>query len=480
MSMFARLKRSFSTRVKAFISGAVSWAGVNWTTSDLVTALGGAQGRNPQGWLQAFRTCTQLRAPVDRIAEDVASVKFYLKRRLVGQPVGINGKIPAEIIHEANASELESWILRLLKQPNDRMTGTRFRWLLTVYLELVGYAPILIEWATVRLDGKRMRVPSALKPIPPHRLVSIPSKGKPYFRVLDAHGRAVDYNPGDVMWLNYTDPLDPYGMGCGAAQAVDDEVSQLHWANVWNNNFYRQGARPGSIVGLEGASPETKKQIQDSWNSQYVGTHNAWKTLFSEGKIHYTDLSKSHREQDFTGTQQHLGDRCRYNWKMPPELLGDVRNSNRATIQGATQVHQQGNLAPRCLFFEEHFNAFLMPLFGDPTLFLEWCNPVQKTEELMHQALTEGWYSGTVTRDEWRMGHQMDPVGEPWGPMWNVPLNMQGYSVNDQPPAAPSPEQAQMEAVKRVYDAAEALVRGDQGRGRGRPSSNGAGLNGVH
>lgn len=464
--MLARLKQSLATRMKAFIGGTLAWAGVNWT-SDLIAELGGGgSSRNAEAWLKAFRTCTQLRAPVDRICKDAAAVPFWLKRRIKNKPVGINGKVPAEIVHEGNASELESYILGILKRPNSRMTGTQFRWLIGVYLELVGFAPVVVEFANVRLDGKTRRVPSAFKPIPPHRVVSLPTKGKPYFRVMLATGKTHDYQIGEILWLNQVDPLDPYGMGAGAAPAVDDEVSQLHWANVWNNNFYRQGARPGAIVGLEGASPDTKKQIQDSWNSQYVGTHNAWKTLFSEGKVHYTDLSKSHREQDFTGTQQHLGDRLRFNWTMPPELLGDVRNSNRATIQGAEKVHQSGNLAPRCLFFEEHFNLFIIPLFGDPDLFLEWANPVQKTEELMHTALTEGWDSGTVTRDEWRMGHQMDPVGDPWGNMWNVPLNMQGYSMNDQPPAAPSPEQAQMEAVKRVYDAAEELVQGRSRNGK--------------
>lgn len=476
MSLFARIKTRFQARAKALVSGALSWAGVNWT-GDVISALNGAGGRNAQGWLSAFRTCTQLRAPVNRIAEDVAAVPFWLKRRIPGQ-IGLNGKVPATIVHESNANAVEAWILQLLRQPNPRMTGTRFRWLVTVYLETVGYAPILIEWETVRLNGQKIRFPKALKPIAPHRLLSIPTQGKPFFRVAGARGQGVDYPAGDVIWLNVIDVLDPYGLGCGAAAAVDDEVSQITYAGIWNNNFYRQGAHPGTVVALDGVSPESKKMIQAEWESKYTGIHNAWRTLFVDGKVSAQNLSPSHKEQDFTATQQHLGDRLRFNWNMPPELLGDVRNSNRATIQGATQVHQQGNLAPRVLFWQEHLNAYLMPLFGDPDLFLEWANPVQSTEELQHQALTDGYQIGTVTRDQWLMGHQMDPLGEPWGNMLNVPLNMQGYSITDQPPAAAP--QANMEAIQRVYSAAEALVRGDQGHRRGEKAGHSAGFNGLY
>jgi len=474
MSIFARIKSRFQARAKALIGGVLSWAGVNWT-SDLCAQLGGGPARNPQGWLNAFKTCTQLRAPVNRIAEDVAAVPFHLKRRLPGAVV-LNGKVPAEIVHEGNANAVEAWILRLLKQPNPRMTGTRFRWLIEVYLETVGYAPIQIIWETVRLNGRKTQFPAQLKPIPPHRLVSLPDEGKPYFVVLGARGQRVEIEAGSVIWLNLVDVLDPYGMGAGAAAAVDDEVSQIKYAGIWNNNFYRQGAHPGTVVGLDGVSPETKKHIQNEWESKYTGIHNAHRPLFVEGKVSVQAFGPSHKEQDFTATQQHLGDRLRFNWGMPPELLGDVRNSNRATIQGATQVHQQGNLAPRVAFLQEHFNAYLMPLFGDPDLFLEWDNPVQSTEELMHEKLSRGYEIGTVTRDQWLMGHDMDPLGEPWGNQINVPLNMQGHNINDEPPVPQAPDAAKMEAVKRVYAAAEALLGRDQGDRRNGAARNGAGV----
>lgn len=462
-----------ATRVKGLLGGVLNWAGVNWS-SDVVSALGGGGTRGVKAWLRAYKTTTQVRAPVDRIAIDTSTVKFHLKRRIKNQAVGINGKVPATIIHEANANAVEAWILNLLKHPNPRMTGTQFRRLIIVWLEMVGYAPLEIEWEKVRLNGKWTKFPKHLYPIAPHRIISLPTEKKPFFQVRGARGNTVEISPGDIIWLSDIDVLDPYGPGAGTAEAIDDEVSQLTYAGVWNNNFYRQGAHPGTVVGLDGVSPETKKQIEQTWESKYTGIHNAHRTLFVDGKATVSNLGPTHREQDFVQTQQHLGDRCRFNWKMPPELLGDVRNSNRATIQGATQVHQAGNLSWRCLFLEEHLNLFLMPLFGDPDLFLEWANPVQKTEELMHEALTDGWDSGTVTRDEWRMGHQMDPVGDPWGSMWNVPLNMQGYQLSDQPPAPQAPGKAQMEAIRRVYAAAEALCGRDQSdRREGSPRASG-------
>lgn len=475
--MITRLKDRITARIKSALAGAISWAGVNWS-SDVISALGGGgRGRGPEAWLKAFRENAQVRGPVDRVATDTAAVRIHLRRRLAGA-VGLNGKPPSEEIYDQTASEIEARVLRLVKQPNPGMTGSKFRHLCEVWLEMCGFAPCLIEWEEIPItQRRRLKVPKNLWPIAPHRLVSLPSADKPYFVFLGGRGRRVQVDPGDVFWRNRLDVLEPYGPGCGAAMAVDDEVSQIHYAGLWNNNFYRQGAHPGALVALDGASETTKKSIQANWDSKHVGIHNAHRTLFVEGKVDVKMLSGSHKEQDFVATMQHLGDRIRFNWRVPPELLGDVRNSNRATAQAAEYIHQSGNLTGRVCSLEEDWNLYLVPLFGQNDLYLEWDNPVRQTEELVHQRLTDGYTVGTVTRDEWRMGSGMDPRGGALGPCYSVPLNMQQVPENG--PVPVSPDAAQMEAVKRVYDAAEALVRGDQSRGRGSQARNGSGLHSL-
>lgn len=467
MNFLARIRKGIALRAKSLIGGAISWAGVDW--GGYLSNFGSDSApRDVGAWLKAFKRVGQIRSVVNRIAEDVAAVPFHLYRRIDG-PVGIDGKEPAAMVTRASAgNEFEARLLELMRKPSPAMTGSRWRWLLVTWLNMTGFAPLLIEWE--RVGG--VKVPKWLHPVPPQRIVGIPTKDKPFFRVRNAKGRVENYSPSDIIWISYPDVEDPYGMGAAPALAVDDEVNQIGAKDVWNNNFFRQGAHPGAIVGVEGMTPETKKQLQDEWNSKYTGVNNAHKTLFLPNKVTLNNLSPVHKELDFVASDQRLGDRLRFNWGMPPELLGDVRNSNRATIQGAEKVHQQGNLAPCCLFLEENWNDYIVPLFPVNGLFVRYANPVKQTEEQHHQELTDGLEHGAVTADEWRMGHKMDPWGAPWGNRFGAPLNTQWVSLDS------TPEEENARAA--ITAAAKALDRRHQEGRRGELSGYGAGLNGRH
>lgn len=467
MSFLARLKKTFAVRAKALLGGAISWAGVDWGGYLSQVECSDAP-RDAGAWLRVFKRNGQVMAPINRIAEDVAAVPFHLMRKIDG-PVGMDGKQPAEQVVEVTASETERRLLRLMKRPSPRMTGSRWRWLIMVYLKTVGYAPLLIEWEQI---GRGERYPKALHPVVPSRVMSIPTADKPYFRFRGAKGRTTEVAPGDVVWISYPDVEDPYGMGAGPCQAVDDEVSQLHWSGVWNNNYFRQGARPGSVVSVEGMTPDTKKQLEAEWQSKYTGVHNAHKTLFLPHKVSVAPFGPAHKDLDFVAGEQSRGDRIRFVFGMPPELLGDVRNSNRATIQGAEKVHQTGNLAPACLFLEESWNDWIVPLFGDESLFVSYSNPVRQTEEMQHQALTDGLEHGAVTRDEWRMGHKMDPWGPPHGNQYGQPLNTTWVSL-DGPPLLPQHD-TEEEVARAFAAAAKALHRGGEGYRHGGQARNGS------
>lgn len=467
MNFLARLKKSFTLRAKSLIGGAISWAGVDW--GGYISSYGSdCAPRDVGAWLRAFKRVGQVRAVVNRIAEDVAAVPFHLYRRIDG-PVGLDGKEPCEMVTRANAAnEFEARLLELMRKPSPAMTGSRWRWLLVSWLNMCGFAPLLIEWETVG----RVKVPKWLHPIPPQRIVGIPTKDKPYFQVRTAKGKTDRYSPEDIIWISYPDVEDPYGMGAAPALAVDDEVNQIAAKDVWNNNFFRQGAHPGAIVSVDGMTDAVKKQLETEWNSKYQGVHNAHKTLFlSTGKVTVNQMRQGHKDLDYVNGDQRLGDRVRFNWNMPPELVGDVRNSNRATIQGAEKVHQQGNLAPACLFLEENWNDYIVPLFPVEGLFVRYANPVKQTEEQHHLELTEGLEHGAVTRDEWRMGHKMDPWGAPHGNQYGQPLNTTWVSL-DGPPVFNQPNE---EDVTRAFAAfAKALHRGGEGYRPGGQASNGS------
>jgi len=389
-------------------------------------------GRNP--WLYA--------GP-DIIAQDMASVPWHLYRKLPG-PVGPHGRAP-------RVEVLEHPFLELWRHPNDAHIGWTFRYLLNVYLDLVGECPILVEREPVDPETRRrgdLR-PRGLWPIPPHWVLDMPTVANPTWKLV-LGGQVQDIPAGEVIWLARPHPLQPYGRGLGPGQVLDDEVSQWEYATKWNSAFWRNGGRPGAIVAIPGMDEDTERRIQEKWNSNYQGVMNAFKTHFigmtAEGGANvrsaYYDLSATHREADFLGTLNHHRDTIMQSvYRIPPEQYGNVDNSNRSTIEGSEYVHQARNLRPRVAYQAECWAAYLLPLYDDPDLIFEAEDPVRKTQQFALEQASEGFKLGALTRNEWRVANDFDPDPE-HGEVYLTPLN----TVEEGPQAQERPEEGEQDA----------------------------------
>lgn len=407
---------------------------------------GGGTRRTAAGVLEAFNHQPWLYAGADIIAQDMASIRWHLYRRRLG-PVGANGKPPRDEI-------LDHPFLDLWNHPNDVMIGWTFRYLVSLYLDLPGECPVLVERPPVN-PAKRRRddlQPQGLWPIPPHWVLDFPRPSYPAWRV-NFGGQIQDIPAGEVLWLCRPNPINPYGRGLGPAQVLTDELAQYEYATKWNSAFWRNGGRPGAIVAIPGMDESTEKRIQEQWNSDYQGVMNAFKTHFigmtAEGGANvrsaFYDLSANQRESDFLGTLDHLRDVVmQAGFRVPPEQYGNPENSNRATIEGSEYVHQSRNLRPRANYQSECWGTYLLPLYGDRTLMFEAEDPVRATLEFTLQRASEGFKLGAITRNEWRQQNDFD-MDPKHGDVYLTPMN----TFEEGPHAQERPESTQ-QAAKRL------------------------------
>ncbi|MHB2015366.1 MAG: phage portal protein [Candidatus Xenobia bacterium] len=370
--------------------------------------------RNLTQWLAAYAEVPYLKV-VYRHAQDVAKVEWHLYRRDPDNP-----KLRTEV-HDHP-------FLDLLRVPNPWFSWRRVRYLNQIYTHSCG------EWFLWIQREQPFGPPIALWPIPPHWVAAIPQwrqtkAGVAYFDVMYrftfAGGEMFEMPFTEIIWHQEPNPLNPYWRGLGTVQGVDDEVSQLEFMAKWNNSYFRNSAVPGVIVSMQGAREDQMDRLEAWWLKKHAGFARAFIPAFVNEKTSVQVVSKNHQEMDYVNSKKDLRDTVYQNFTTPPEIMGVMENSNRASIDSAMYFHTLQNVVPRLQDEREAYNNYLVPLYDDPLLYYDYDNPVRESSEFILRRADEGLTRGALTVDEWRVDNGYAPLGpERGGDERYVPQNV--------------------------------------------------------
>lgn len=403
-----------------------------WSGHDL-----GNTRRSTRQWLEAFETHCRLQAVVNRIATDVSKTKWIL---LEDDPE--TGK-PREVRdHPLVAFLHDPWKTCVGGSLNDLC------WMIQAGLELEGNAYLRPRWGDPQSQD-----PTEVWPIPVHAVDSVPTVNQPWFGIADHFHQTVDrLRPAEVIWFRRPSLINPFGKGVGIASSLDDEISQDIWAGKFNNAWFRNGARPDLVVQVNEASRLERRRMEEEWNTRYGGFWNSFKTAFvnAETKLHV--LTANHKDMEFQAGRKLLRDIIFQTFGVPPEIMGVVENSNRATAEAALYIYSLQCILPRVQSLCANFNRLLVPLFVNPSrpVYLGFENPVRETEEFKLEKAIELFKAGAITRDECRDVTGFDPMGGLRGEELLVPVNMTSIGPADArpaPPKGPEPKEARRNLV---------------------------------
>jgi hypothetical protein len=177
--------------------------------------------------------------------------------------------------------------------------------------------------------------------------------------------------------------------------------------------------------------------MEDWWTSKHAGFAKAFIPAFVNSKTTTVSLlnGASHTEMQFSQGVKILADFLRQNWNVPPELLGDMSQTQGNAYDAALRVHAEGNIVPRADDDQEDWNYYLLPLFCqhpdlEPNfdtkgLFLAYDSPVQETHDFRLKRANEGLTRGAWKVDEYRVETGRKPLGpEAGGEDRLVPVNV--------------------------------------------------------
>lgn len=336
-------------------------------------------------------------------------------------------------------------IIDLLEGFNPAMTGMAGFKLTEIYIDLVGEA----FWLKER---NALGVPVALWPLAPPWIESTPTPNKPFFSVSwGAWRMAVPEQ--DIVWFCDLDPARPYWRGAGTGAALADELETDEYAAKHTKREFFNNAVPELLVTADGLSEDETRRLERDWKHKNRGFFKALQVYFLNRKVDVKPLGQSFKSLQLIELRKWERDIIIEVFGVPPEILGIVNESKRATVDAADFLFARWVVTPRLELIRSVMQERLVPDF-DERLIIDYESPVQEDKERqLNAAKAAPW---ALTIDEWRALQGHDPLPDNRGRVHMAPPqvlptvfperdddgNLIEEEVEVQPPAVPAPAPA--------------------------------------
>ena len=447
--------RSWASRVyRAATSSAPSReAGLFWPTSQ-----GDTLPRGTSDILNAYAALPWLRAVTGRIGQAISSVDWQLyavrqpQQRATLEPwlqrahAATRRKAIQQLISQDGATEIKNHpLLDTLHAGNDTHTGVQLWRATQTAIDLVGES----FWLKAR---NALGAPAALWCIPPTWVDETPTPGRQTYK-LNLRGRRAELPAEEIVWFADPNPANPYGRGTGLASTLGDELATDEYAAKLVRTFFTSGARPDFIVSPKSADGGIDKSEIDRFRNEWVNRHQGysrgWEPYMAGQELNVHEFSKDFQSMQLTELRRYERDTIIQVYGVPPELLGVVENSNRATIESAEYIFTRWVLVPRLELLRSILQERLVPDY-DERLVIDYASPVPADSARQLAASQAAPY--TLTVNEWRSLQGLPKI--PDGEVKMVPPNLIPMGRLDEepepmieepppptfgPPAAPKP-----------------------------------------
>lgn len=265
-------------------------------------------------------------------------------------------------------------IQQLIEDPNYFHSKFTFFWLLSVYLLSTGSCYLYIQD-----DG-------SILPLSSRQITH--QGGRDYVIKLWNSDRRKGRLGDNLAKVRLPDVREPYltGSGYGSSAGAELDISRAareHESAVLHNN-----ARPDMLVNFDGVSEEQFNAVKQAWKNEHKGSQKSGKIgFFNSAGVSVETLNTSFRDLGFIDLRKHSSDVIRKSFGIPPELLGQVENSNRATIEAAFYLFSKNVLEPKLKLIISALNSNLIPMITDEKIKLSFENVVPEDKDRKMSAM---------------------------------------------------------------------------------------------
>lgn len=370
--------------------------------------------------LQLYRDAPNLRMVSHKIAYNFASVRWQLYARKGKAGSGksyINDaayKRASFVERQAmrrkgiESGELEPIeahpFLTLLERPNELMTGRAFRHVGQVHLDLLGETYIVF-------DTDNAGMPIRMWVIPPTWITELPTVAQPRY-MINIDGVRVPVPVTNVVVIRDPNPMDPFGRGVGTGMALADELDVDEYAAKHLSSWFHNKGMPDMIVGLEGANQAVVERAKRAWENTLRGLTKQYRTHWTGAKLNVERLDTTFKDMALIEIRKYERDTIIQTYGVPPEKLGIITNSNRATSEASHFIFANDVLVPRLELWRSELQFKIIEKY-DERLLLDYESPVPGDREFTRSMMQS--FQEIFTIDEIRALADMPPLPDDKG-----------------------------------------------------------------
>ena len=399
----------------------------------------GAKGSTSQ-MLTAYSSLPWLRASFGKVADGIGSAVWYVEaassnKKYIKLPTWANANgegrksIRKKLTKVNTKSPIEvneifdHIILETLANPNPFMTGPALMSLTALHIDLTGEA---VWWVKTK-DVAGERVPTEYWPIPPSWISERPKSTSDTFKV-NADGFPKEIPISNVIWFRDPDPANPYLNTVGPAGALRDELESDEYASKHIKAWFLNKARPDIVVSGTGISDEEIERAEEIWLSKFRGYYKAHRPHFFRKDVKIQEIGSSFQDMQLVELRKWQRDIVLQSIGLPPEILGVLESSNRATIDTAAFIFARWVLTPRLELIRATLQTQLVPMYDD-RIVIDYESPIEEDREFKKELMKIAPWAWVI--DEWRALAGDAPLANGQGQIVMIPATYVPTKVSE-------------------------------------------------
>ena len=214
------------------------------------------------------------------------------------------------------------------------------------------------------------------------------------------------YPAAQVITDTDLDLVNPYFSGKGKAEAIKDEIETDEFVQKYIKYFYVNSARPDLYITAEKGEEMSEtdvSRLESEWYRKFQGVGNAHKPVFLNWAANVFSVPTSHKDMELLDTRKFYRDTTIQHFGVPPEIMGIVENSNKATVIAAEHIYAKQVRLPILTRIALLINTKILPRYQDSNkMIFEFDNIIPDDMEFTQKLYGEGVDKRLVTVNEWR------------------------------------------------------------------------------
>jgi HK97 family phage portal protein len=275
-------------------------------------------------------------------------------------------------------------VLDLLAKPNRFMPAAYVAHTLQLHLDATGEGYQILN----RAVNNPKALPLERWPVTPSRIEPVPSarnfmNGWLY---TSPDGEQVPLELWEVIPFRTPHPRDPY-RGLGPVQPMITQLEASKFAAEYNRNFFLNSAQPGGIVTFDHRLGDDEwNEFVQRWNEQHRGVSRAHRVAFLENAT-WISNQMTMKDMAFPELRTNARDEQYEAFGIAGSVMGVTEDVNRANAEAGKAMFGDLLVNPRGALMRDTYNLFLVPMYGDPDLALDFDSPVPADQALENATL---------------------------------------------------------------------------------------------